>query len=74
MRDVAIAINAFSGDTLKQLGVTDTKDISVLVPGFTYADGGTSAPIYTLRGVGFTDKSFTASPTVGIYIDEVGLP
>ncbi|HKY92003.1 MAG TPA: TonB-dependent receptor [Nevskiaceae bacterium] len=74
LQDVPISISAFSGDALSALGVTDTADLSSLVPGFTYSNSGFGSPVYTLRGVGFTDGSFTASSTVGVYVDEVNLP
>lgn len=74
INDVSIAISAFTGDDLKALGVTDTRELSSLVPGFTYADSGFNTPVYTLRGIGFNEASQTASSTVGIYIDEFNLP
>lgn len=74
INDVSIAISAFTGDDLKALGVADTRDLSSLVPGFTYADSGFNTPVYTLRGIGFNEASQTASSTVGIYVDEFNLP
>ena len=74
INDVSISISAFSGEDLKALGVTDTRDLSSLVPGFTYADSGFNTPVYTLRGIGFNEASQTASSTVGIYVDEFNLP
>ncbi len=73
-QDVGIAVSAFSGDTLNQLGVQDTTDISSMVPGFTFADSGYSIPTYTIRGIGFADISQAGSSTVGVYIDEIILP
>lgn len=70
IQDVPIAIQAFTGEIMKRLGITDTRDIAKYIPGFTYADSGLSNPIYTLRGVGFNDHSRTANSTVGVYIDE----
>ncbi|MDX1453462.1 MAG: TonB-dependent receptor, partial [Oleiphilaceae bacterium] len=74
LSDVPIAITTFTGDMAKDLGITDTRDLSKLIPGFSHSDSGLSNPIYTLRGVGFNDASRTASSTVGIYYDEVSLP
>lgn len=74
LNDVPIAISAFSGDDLAAMGVTDTRDLSAVVPGFTYADSGFNTPVYTLRGIGFNESSQTASSTVGIYVDEFNLP
>ena len=46
--EVPISISAFSGDTIKDLGLTDTRDLGNLVPGFSYSDSGYSVPIYSL--------------------------
>lgn len=71
--DVPMAVNAFRGEDLKTYGITDTRDLGKLVPGFTAADSGFDTPIFTLRGVGFADSSFAATSTVGLYADEVSL-
>lgn len=74
IQNVDIAISAFGGDALKDLGIKNTADLTGLVPGFTYANSGYSVPIYTIRGVGFNETSQMASSTVGVYSDEVSLP
>lgn len=74
LQDVPIAISAFSGDALNTLGVTDTRDLSRLVPGFNANESGRGSTLFTLRGVGFADTTYAATNTVGTYIDEVGLP
>ena len=74
LQDVPIAISAFSGDALRDLGVNDTRDLGHIVPGFSYSESGLDNPVYTLRGIGFNDASRTASSTVGVYGDEVSLP
>ncbi len=71
---IPLAISTYKGEDLEALGVTDTRDLGKLVPGFSYADGGFNTPIYTLRGVGFNENSQTASSTVGVYVDEFNLP
>lgn len=72
--EIPLAITTYTGEDLTALGVTDTRDLGKLLPGFTYADGGFNTPIYTLRGVGFNENSQTASATVGVYVDEFNLP
>src|SRR6202008_3637134 len=72
--DVPIAISAFGGETLNQLGVTDTRDLARLVPGFNANESGRGSTLFTMRGVGFADTTYTATNTVGTYIDEVNLP
>lgn len=70
---VPMAISAFNGQELQTYGITDTRDLGKLVPGFTAGDSGFDTPIYTLRGVGFADSSFATTSTVGVYADEVSL-
>lgn len=72
--DIPLAIATYTGEDLVALGVSDTRDLGKLLPGFNYADGGFNTPIYTLRGVGFNENSQTASATVGVYVDEFNLP
>lgn len=70
--DVPIAISAFSGDRLRELGVFTTSDLARYTPGMTFNPSTLSnSPIYSIRGVGFTDESPQASSTVGVYVDEV---
>ncbi len=73
--DVPIAISAFTGDRLKDLGVLTPADLARITPGLTYNPSTQSnAPIYAIRGVGFTDESVQASSTVGVYLDEIAFP
>ena len=68
---VGMPIQAFSGDTLKQLRVTDPKDLSAIAPSFTVSQSYQGVPTYTLRGIGFNTINLSATSTVGTYVDEV---
>ena len=72
--DIPMSITAFTGETMKDAGVQDTTDIAAMVPGMSFSDSPTGPPIYTMRGVGFNESSTQASSTVGVYVDEVGVP
>jgi iron complex outermembrane recepter protein len=73
--DVGITINAFSSETLKDLGVGNVTDIAEHTPGLIYNEaGGLGVPVYTIRGVGFDDYSVASNSTVGVYVDDVVLP
>lgn len=72
--DVGMSISVLSGDALGQLGVNSTADLSRLVPGLTFSDSGFSTPVYTIRGVGFSESSVQATSTVGVYNDQVSVP
>ena len=74
INDVPMSIVAASGETLKQLGVTDPSQLVKVVPGFNYTPSFYGTPVYSIRGVGFHDTSLAASPTVSVYLDEAPLP
>jgi outer membrane receptor protein involved in Fe transport len=68
---VGMPIQAFSGDTLQQLRVTDPKDLSAIAPSFSVSQSYQGVPTYTLRGIGFNTINLSATSTVGTYVDEV---
>jgi outer membrane receptor protein involved in Fe transport len=74
LNDVGMSITALSGSVLQERGITDARDLGKLVPGFTFAASGQTAPVYTIRGVGFFETSLAVSPAVTVYTDEVSLP
>lgn len=74
INEVPITISAFSGEDLQVLGISDVRDIGALIPALSVNDSGQGTPIYTLRGVGYNDTTYTATGTVGLYVDEVNLP
>lgn len=60
--DVGITINAFSNETLKDLGIDNVLDIAAHTPGLIYNEaGGLGVPVYTIRGVGFDDYSVASN-------------
>ncbi len=75
MNDVGVAISAFSGDQMKELGISSATDMAAHTPGLVLTETQPAGiPIYTIRGVGFDDISISSSSTVGVYVDEVALP
>lgn len=74
INEVPVTVSAFSGEQLKDLGIKDVRDVGLLVPALSVNDSGQGTPIYTLRGVGYNDTTYTATGTVGLYLDEVNLP
>lgn len=76
VQNVPIAVTAFSGDSLKELGSQRLEDIDAYTPGLAI-DGGTegngasfSSAIF-IRGIGQYDWTITFEPGVGIYLDNV---
>eukprot|EP01037_Dinobryon_pediforme_P008558 gene8558-8650_t len=75
INDVPIAISAFTGTKLADSGVKSLETLSDVTPGLTISNtAATGVPIYTIRGIGFSDYSTSASSTVGVYTDEIALP
>lgn len=73
IRDVPITIQAFTGDTLKELGVRNTNDIGQFTPNVTVISpaGAGNQPVVTIRGIGLNDYNTNNSGPNGIYVDEV---
>ena len=75
VNDVPIAISAYSGNLVEDLGVRSAEDLTKLTPGLEVStSGGVGTKVWTIRGVGFSDYSTSASSTVGVYVDEVAIP
>jgi iron complex outermembrane receptor protein len=78
LQDTPVAVTAFSGEALQEMGVVDLRGIANATPNmeFSYAGngsgGGNFAQIF-LRGVGQPDFIITKDPGVGVYIDGVYL-
>jgi len=74
INEIPMAITALNADQLSEMGIEDTTDLAIVIPGFNYSNTAFGPPVYTLRGVGFNESSAQATATVGIYIDEVSIP
>tara|TARA_R110001599_G_C12265496_1_gene660822 strand:+ start:4690 stop:5505 length:816 start_codon:yes stop_codon:yes gene_type:complete len=75
LNDIGIAVTAFTGDQMRNLGINNAVDVAKFTPGLQLTETGvTGVPVYTIRGVGFDDYNANSSSTVGIYVDEVNLP
>lgn len=74
LNKVGLTVNVLSGDTLKERQITSMQDLTASIPAMSYADTPTSAPIISLRGVGFFDTTLSATPAVSLYMNQVPLP
>ena len=72
IQDVGIAIDAFSAESLSDLGWTDVTQVANQSPNLDikYA-WGNSMPIYTIRGVGMNSFQASDTPSVGLFVDEI---
>ncbi|MEM7019193.1 MAG: TonB-dependent receptor, partial [Pseudomonadota bacterium] len=72
MQDVGIAVTAFTGRQLEQLGYTNAQEISALAPGVsTIQPNGPSNYALAIRGVAQNDFISNQESPVSIYVDEV---
>jgi iron complex outermembrane receptor protein len=70
IQDVGIAITAFSGNQMSQLGISDPSDLDTQVPGLMVTDFGNNyTSVYTLRGSSQLDFADHHEPPVAVYID-----
>ncbi len=74
INSVPMSITAATGALLQARGVMAPADLVKVVPGFQYSEGFYNTPVFTIRGVGFSDNSAAARPTVSVYVDEIPLP
>lgn len=70
-QSVPVSITAFSGDTLKKLGVTSPTDLANQTPNFKIKSEFGVQPIVFMRGIGNTNFFATSINPVGMYMDGV---
>ncbi|GIL37969.1 TonB-dependent receptor [Roseiterribacter gracilis] len=73
LKDVPVAVSAFSAAKLDQLGATDITALQQSTPNLTMqvARGTNSTVIGFIRGVGQQDPLWGFEPGVGLYVDDV---
>jgi iron complex outermembrane receptor protein len=71
INDVGMSITALNDQQLFTLGVNDIADLTKIEPSFVVSNSSYGAPVYSIRGVGYNEKSLAASPAVSVYVDEV---
>ena len=70
-QDVPLAITTISGDAVSASGISNLSDISMQTPNLTITEFNIAEPQLFLRGVGSTNDSAGADPTVSLFIDDV---
>ena len=71
LQDVPIAVTAFSGDMVKEGGITGIGDIALQTPNFTMGSFNTAESQLFLRGIGSTNDGPVSDPSVAVFIDDV---
>ncbi|HWW26089.1 MAG TPA: TonB-dependent receptor [Caulobacter sp.] len=73
LKDVPIAVSAFSAETLERQAANDITTLSQTTPNITVqtARGSNSTLISYIRGIGQQDPLWGFEPGVGLYVDDV---
>lgn len=74
LSDVPLAISAIGSNDLASRGITDTAQLTKVVPTFNVLKSAYGQPIFYIRGVGFADVTVSISPAVSVYSDEIPVP
>ena len=69
--DVPIAITAYSGEALEQLGTRNLTDIGRFTAGVDMNNDKSLQPTYSIRGVETNDWTIGSDPAVAVYVDGV---
>jgi iron complex outermembrane receptor protein len=72
LQEVPIAVAAFTATQIKELGVSDLRQMTAHIAGVELFDdrGSSSQPTWIIRGVGLADFNANNTPTAAIYYDE----
>jgi iron complex outermembrane recepter protein len=71
LEDVGIAITAYSGDQLRELGFQDSFDIARMTPGVHISgNNGGQKTLFTIRGVTQNDFNDQTESPVALYVDD----
>lgn len=72
IQDVPVSVTAFTGNQLRNAGVTNLKDLGLQTPGLQI-DQSSAAQIW-IRGIGQRDDGSRVDAPVGVYIDGLYIP
>lgn len=73
LQDVPISVQAFTGESLGELGVLSAEEIMLHVPNAGVLPQGGTKTNYFIRGVGTADFHLNVVGAVGVYLDDVTL-
>ena len=68
-QDIPISLNVVSAADIERQGARDFRDVLLSIPGVSYSATEAGLTRYSIRGI----STAAASPTVGIYLDDVSL-
>ncbi len=71
LQDIPLAVTAFSGDQLREDGVTSVEDIGSRTPGLVFSAFSVGQPEIAIRGIGTKEDGAAASDSTVISVDDV---
>jgi outer membrane receptor protein involved in Fe transport len=71
--DVPIALTAYSGAFLDEIGIQEFEELSAFVPGFEVQNQSPNNPGFVMRGVTSDDGGATVEPRVSVFQDGVSI-
>src|SRR4051812_30660774 len=76
LQEVGIAVTAFTGDQMRNLGIASSTDIVAMTPGLNYTTPNADSSVinFFLRGVGLNDFADASENPVATYVDDVYRP
>jgi len=70
INDIGVAITAFNGDDVKELGLTQPIDLAAQTPNLNINNTfSNSIPNVSIRGIGLNDYAVNNNPAAGLYVD-----
>ncbi|WP_243453553.1 TonB-dependent receptor, partial [Polymorphobacter multimanifer] len=69
--DVPVTVTAYSGRTLRELGVTQFDQLSAYVPGLNVQEQSPNNPGFVIRGITSDSGSSQGSPAVTVYLNGI---
>lgn len=69
--DVPLSVTAMSGSELQDRQVARVADLVRIEPSLQVATNDLGTPVFTIRGVGYSEKSVHAPPAISVYQNEV---
>ncbi|MCU0882356.1 MAG: TonB-dependent receptor, partial [Hyphomonadaceae bacterium] len=71
--DVPVAVTAYSGTTLQQLGIEQFDDLALFVPGLEVQEQSPNNPGFVIRGITSDDGSASTEARVSVFQDGVSI-
>lgn len=69
--EVPMAVTAYSGSNLEQLGITKFDDLSLIVPGLEVQEQSANNPGFVIRGITSDSGAAQAEPRIAVFQDGV---